>query len=246
MSTALDMLTNSLQKIGVYAPGETITAADAQLGLGVLNDMLDSWSNESLTCFAIKEYQLPLQAGVSSYTVGPGGVLNATRPIRVIVGPGAAYLQDTNLNNYPVNVVPQDQWNLIGTRAVNSNIPDTLFYDPQFPLGILNVFPTPNINYNLFFDTYLQLVEFTSLNQVVQLPPGYKKAIQDNLAIELKPYFADAEVSQLLIEIASKSKGNIKRSNIREVVALYDSEIVSRAQGSYNIYSDRSGSTGST
>ena len=237
MATAIDAITDALRKMQVYSPGEPISDADAEQMLTIANDMLDSWSSESLTCFAILEQSAPLQVNVSQYSIGPGGVFNMTRPIRLIDGPGAAYLMDTSSNRYPVAVVPQDKWNLIGNLAVNSNIPDTLFYDPQFPLGIINVWPTPNTTYTLYWDSYLQLTEFPNLSSTLSFPPGYKKAIQDCLSVEAWPYFFKEPVPQILIELASKSKGNIKRANIRPVEAVYDPELVARG-GTWNIYTD--------
>ena len=55
MTTAQDIITDSLNILGVYAAGETISDADLEQAFTRLNDMLDSWSNESLTCFAILE-----------------------------------------------------------------------------------------------------------------------------------------------------------------------------------------------
>ena len=237
-ATALDLITDSFQKLGIYAPGDVISDADAQRALSVLNDMLDSWSNESLTCFEILEQSGTLQPGVAAYTVGSGGTFNVTRPLKLIDGPGSAYVQDNNANNYPIEVVPRSKWNMIGSRAVTSNIPSMLFYDPQFPLGIINIFPVPTQPWTLFWDSYQQLGSFTNLTTVISLPPGYKKAIQDTLAVELHPYFLTTQINPIILEAASKSKGNIKRTNMRPIVAIYDPEIVSRSSGSYNIYRD--------
>lgn len=243
MTTALDMITDSLFQLRVYAPGEPLSAADAALGLKSLNDMLDSWSNETLSCYTILEQSIQMVVGQQQYTVGPGGNLNGTRPLKIIDGPGAAYIMDTNNNRYPVNVVPRDKWNEIGSPKVNSNVPDTLFYDPKFPLGILNLFPVPNIGWTLFFDSYLQLVEFAGLTTQISLPPGYVEAIQTNLAVKLKRYFKSAQMDPDLLMAAREAKGNIKRTNLRENIAEYDGEIVARADGSYNIYTDRTGPT---
>lgn len=245
MTTAQDMIQDAAEKIGVYAPGETITAADEARFLKVLNDMIDSWSNESLTCYAILEQSVPLQVAKQSYTIGTTGSpdVNATRPIRLIDGPGAAYMRDSNGNRYPVNVVPRDQWNLIwNLTSTTSNIPNTLFYDPQFPLGVLNVWPLYNgtLAMTMFFDSYLQLTEFANLQATVTLPPGYVKAIQDNLAIEAGPYFKPDNwvPSAMLMKAASDSKGNIKRSNLRPNVATFDKLLHARGGAVYNIYAD--------
>ena len=42
------------------------------------------------------------------------GDFNMTRPIRIIDGPGTAYIRDSNNNDYAVDVVPQDKWNMTG------------------------------------------------------------------------------------------------------------------------------------
>jgi len=244
MTSALDLISGAFQAVRVYAPGEQLLNPDAAQGFTLLNQMIDSWSNESLTCYAIAEQSGVPAVGKTSYTIGldPTADFNMRRPIKLITGPGAAYLMDTNNNRYPVQVIEQDRWNLIWNLvSVTSNLPDTIFYDPQFPLGIINIFPQPNTSgIRLFWDSYLQLTDFASVNGVVQLPPGYERAIQQNLALELEPYYPTAVISQLLRMQAAESKGNVKRSNVRPVIAVYDKELTRSGHPRYNIYSDRS------
>lgn len=236
MSSAQDLIQAALEELGVYAPGETMTAADSSRGLWALNAMLDSWSNESLFCFAIQTFSCVLAVGQQQYTVGPSGQINGVRPIRLISGPGAAYVVDQSQNRYPVSVIPQDQWNQIGLLNTTSQIPTMIFYDPQYPLGILNVFPLPTITYTLYFDAYLQLSEFPTLETQLSLPPGYQDALQHNLAIRLKPFFARGQIDPIVVELASNTKAAIKRTNLRENVAQFDPEIVSRGTPTYNIF----------
>ena len=245
--TAQDLITDGLQLLQVYAPGEIISDADMERGFSVLNDMLDVWSNLTLTCYAINEQSLVLVPGQQQYTIGPGGYVNSTRPLKILDGPGTAYVQDTNGNNYPVTVVPQDQWNTYGNRSilVQSDFPDTLFYDPQFPLGLINLMPVPTIAYTLFFDSYLQLSDLSSLTTPLSLPPGYKRAIVTNLCISLKPYFKTGELDTMIVAEALKTLGDIKRTNMRSNVAEMDPELVSSANIQYNIYTDRAGNNAS-
>jgi hypothetical protein len=242
MTTARDLCQGAAEALQIYAPGEQLLDADASRLFLLLNQMIDSWSNESLTCYAILEQSVALQVGQLSYTIGPGGQINATRPIRIIDGPGAAYLLDVNGNRYPIDVVPRDQWNQIWniSSTVTSTLPDTLFYDPQFPLGIINIYPqyAGGLGVTAFWDSYLQLSDFASLTGAVSLPPGYERMIQTNLAIEAAPYFPTAVVSPALAKAASESKANVKRSNIRENVAQFEKVLTSRAGAVYNPYSD--------
>ena len=236
MTTANDMIQDALQKLGVYATSETVSAADAAIGLTVLNDMMDSWSNESLTCFANLEQSLALVVGLAQYPLGPGSIYGTVRPLAITAGVGAAYVQDSNGNNYPCDVLTQEQWNMIGLRTVTSNVPDSIFYDPQYPQGLLNVFPVPNAGgYTLYWDSRLQLAEFPTLTTAVSLPLGYVSAIKYNLAIELSPYF-QVTPSEVVVAMANKHKANIKRTNIKMTPAVYDPELVSRASPTYNIF----------
>ncbi len=244
MSTFISILQDVLEGMGVYSPGETIPDNDAERGLIVANDMIDSWSTESLTCYAILEQSTTLTPNKSAYTIGTVGSpdINATRPIRLRTGAGAAYLQDSTGNNYWVNVETQMSWNLIGNRSqqVNSNIPDRLFYDPQFPLGVLNFFPVPNQGITAFWDSFLQLTQFPDLATDITFPPGYALAIKDNLRIMLCPYFKPDmfQVPQLWFEMANRSKANIKRSNSRPDSIVFDQELLPRATAAWNIYRD--------
>ncbi|MFD1558355.1 hypothetical protein ACFSHT_22445 [Paraburkholderia silviterrae] len=245
MSTAQALILAAYQKIGYYAATETMTAADSALGLQQLNMMLDQWSNEPQACFAITEQSFAIQTGKSQYSIGTSGGadVNATRPIRVIEGPGAAYVQDSNGNNFPVSVVTRQDWNQIGNRSglTQSNLPTVLFYDPQMPLGLINLWPQPNSSgYTMYFDSYLQLADMASLTVNFSLPPGYEAAIQDCLAPRLWPFcFVGKPLPPYIEKDARTSLATVKRANKRNNKAQMDPELFpDRANGTYNIYSD--------
>lgn len=238
-----EIITAAFHELQVYAPDEDVSLVDLAKGFQALNVMLDSWSTENMTCFAVLEQTIALKPGVPQYTIGPGGTIDTSksgqRPIKLIGGPGTAYIQDGQGNNYPVNVVNQAQWNAIGNRVVsNSNFPDTLFYDPQFPTAFVNVFPVPNQANTLFFDSYLQLQRFSSIDLDINLPPGYAKALQHNVAIELAPTYAVAKLSKTTTDLARFAKANVKRANGDSLLAQFDPELTPNAPGVYNIYTD--------
>lgn len=249
MSTANTLISTAYQFIGYYAPIETMTAADAALGLQQLTMMLDSWSNEPQACFAITEQSFTLVPGKSRYSIGTGGGADVavTRPIRIIEGPGAAYVQDVNGNNFAVEVVTQSKWNQIGNRSslTSSNLPDTLFYDPQMPLGFINLWPQPNAGgYTLFFDSYLQLVDPAVLTSQFSLPPGYEMAIYSNLGVILWTFcYPSKPLPPNIAKIASKALATIKRANKRNNTANFDKELNPQGQSVYNPYTDSYRST---
>jgi GH24 family phage-related lysozyme (muramidase) len=242
MSSALDIITDALVRMGVYGPGETITDADAERCLSILNDMLDSWSNESLTVFANLTQNFNTVAGVSAYTIGPGATWNGVRPLSISTDPGTVFLTDANLNVYQVDVVTQQQYNLATTGNVNSQTPDTLFYDPQFPFGVVNLFPTPAEVIAVTIVCTLALAGFANLYAALSLPPGYKDALQKCLLVEAWSTFKPdgTNPSQTQLALAMKAKGNVKRKNYRPRVSQVDPYIASRGGSTYNIYTGSS------
>lgn len=255
--TAGELVQDALEKLRVYAPGEEATPPDMMRGLRTLNQMMDSWSNESLFCYSILEQFGPLIVGKNSYLIGLGSgdldvgfILGGSpigktpdwvmqRPIRIIGTPGSAYVRDGTGNKYQVDVVPLDSWNLINTSQANSDIPDTLYYEPTYPYGTIRVYPTPNTAWTLAWTSYLQLSSFANTSVALTLPPGYERAITFNLAVELKSYFDGANLDPTVIKGAMEAKAAVKRSNIRPVTAVMDPELVSRGNTVYNIYTDR-------
>ena len=242
MATAQDIIQDALEKLCVYGPGETMSDADASRGLALLDDMLDSWSNDSLACYTILQQSLVFVPGQFDYTIGPGGFVNSTRPLKIIDQPGSAYVLDGQGNQYQMDVITQMDWNLRGSRNTNSNFPDVLFYDPQYPLGVLNFDPIPNIGYTAYFSSYFQFTREAGLTSPIILPPGYKLAIATNLAIEMIPYYGVTNLSEremnTLERSAYRSLARVKRTNIRPSVAKYDPEILSKAPGIYSIQTD--------
>jgi hypothetical protein len=238
MTTAAQIITRAGNALGYLGITEVLTAADANQGLNVLNAMLDSWNGEGLASYAWQTNNFTLVANTSVYTIGPTGVWVTARPTQIY----DAFITDANQLNYPLSILPQDKWNNIGMLTITSQIPTAIFYDSQFPNGIINIFPVPLLNYTITLDCELQLANLTSLTSNLSMPPGYERAYVLNLALEMMaqgyPVVLDTNQIARLTENASQAKANIKRANIKEVLSDYDAAIVSKSYATYNIYSD--------
>jgi hypothetical protein len=235
-----DIASDAFAKIGVYAPGETITAADMQTAFNCFNDMLDNWSNQSLAAYANVDNSVVLTPNKATYTIGSGGDISVSRPISMNMAPGSAYVVDLNGNVYPVTVIDQAAWNSISSRNVTGTWPEWIFYDPQFPLGILNVWPTPTAGYTLHFTSRIPFVEAATETSTISLPPGYSIALKYNLGVELIPYFPEQskDSAAVVIKRARDTLGDLKRINAKIPLATFDSTM--RGVGRpYNIYLDR-------
>lgn len=90
MATALDIITGAFLNINSYSPGETLSSSDANTGLAVLNDLLDSLSNDEAFVYTQQETIFQWINNQYQYTVGNPvggtftGILTSGSP--VIVG----------------------------------------------------------------------------------------------------------------------------------------------------------------
>lgn len=239
MATALDIVVRAYKALQVVTVSSATSPTTEQRndGLTALNSLLDSLSNEDLTCYTVRETAFTLSIGVSSYTVGSGATINISRPQQII----QAYLQDSGGNNYMFNLRTRDWWNMIGNRSsiITSQIPTDMFYDPSHPNGVIAVWPWPLVAYQVFFDSYQPLANLSTLTETVSFPSGYDRMMVFNLAAEIATQAGVAPPDNVM-RIASDSMASIKRINVgnREIIAKYDEAIVSNAYPTYNVYRD--------
>lgn len=244
MTTFTDIATDALLTLGVYAPGESISAADMSQAFTTFNDMIDFFATQNLMSYANVEQSFTLVPGDNQYPIGPTGQILQARPMEILGNPGAVRVVDPQGTNYPVMVVDQFAFNnlsagtIAGSNVVNSNTPDILFYDPQFPNGVINLWPTPTMAWTLYFQSKLIISEAATLTSAISLPPGYNLMLKRNLAKWLLPYFGD-QLGQLamarVVADAKETLAQIKRRNIKIPLSTFDSGIVTKGVGTFNI-----------
>jgi hypothetical protein len=245
VATALELIVRAYKTLTVVGASSATspTTEKRNDGLTALNALLDSWSNENLTCYQVRENSFTLSVGVSSYTIGSGGTVNVSRPLQIT----QAYVQDGGGNNFGLTLHTRETWNMIGNRSsvITSQIPTDAFYDPAFPLGIFAVFPYPLTAYTVFFDSYLPVATLSTLTHSISMPLGYERAMVFNLAVEISAQTGIPLPTNgtNVMKLAEDSLANIKRTNVgnREVISIYDGAIVTTPYASYNPYSDRIG-----
>lgn len=214
MATVLDLVTDSLRRIMVLATGETPSSDDAEVGLNVLNDLLDQWKTENLLLFANVRTTWTIVSGTGTYTVGSSADVNVPRPVYVT----HVNFVDTSMDpDLEIATVPltDDAYAAIPFKAQTSTYPQYSYYNPTVTTGTLILWPTPTsstLTGALYAPT--QVAEFAATSSTVTVNPGWKRMISTNLALELCPYF-EREPSNQLVQAARDSKAAVKRSNIK-------------------------------
>lgn len=209
--TGRDLVSASLRLLGVLASGETPSASEATDGLSALNRLIDSWSNESLLIPNKVREVFPFVSSKAAYTMGPGGDFNTTRPQRI----ENALLQVTGGSapvEIPMHLLTEDQYANILLKGMVSNMPLYAYAEGTYPLETINFYPVPATSYNVVLYSWKPISEIATLDTVISLPPGYERALNFNLAVDLSPEFGK-QLPETVAALAIESKSVIKRMN---------------------------------
>ena len=213
------------------------TAAEASDGLQVLNAMLDSWLAERLMTFSILISTFPLTPLQQTYTCGPGGNFNMTRPAKIDRISIVSLLNPLQPIELAIPMLSEQEWQQIVVKNIPTTLPLEVYDDAAYPLRNLSYWPIPTIAVNTILYTWQQLTQFPDLVTDLQFPPAYAKAIRYNLALDLAPEFGVSQINPLVVEQALESKGIVKSINMPIVQSYCDSALVGEG-GRYNYYSD--------
>ena len=220
MATPSTIIIRALQMIGEKAIGGTLSTDEQTAYLSALNGMLETWSIERLTCYAIRQESVALTASTASYTMGTSsGTFSTTRPNRI----EKAFVRDTSNFDSELQVIGFDAYDSIVDKNGARGCPRYLFNDCQFTgtgQATISVYPSPTAGYTLYVDSWQTIQNFPSISTTVYLPPGYQRAIESNLAIELAPGLIS--VMPEVVRIAKESKTAIKSLNMRDLVLSLD------------------------
>ena len=221
-----------LRKLGVIAQGETPEAAELNDTLSAVNDLISSWSNERLMVYAIIEETFTLTVAQQSYTLGPGGDFATIRPQWI----DKILLRDNNPTqpvDYPVKLIPVEEWSRISVKGVSTQYPYFAYDDSGFPLRTIQIYPKPSQANNIIFYSAKALSSLTA-DTVLSFPPGYRRALIFNGAAEVAPEFG-IEPSMLVLASAVDAKANIKRANHKTALLGTDAALINR-RNDFNIH----------
>jgi hypothetical protein len=141
-----------------------------------------------LILYANTSEDFTLAATTTSYTVGTGGTFNTGRITKVMP---ASYLRDSAGIDYDIEVIDQERYNRFIDKD-SPGRPEYVMYDPQYPLGHLYFYPTPDAAYTFHCVSEKPLTEITNLTATLVLPAEYKAFLKWNTAKALAAEYPEA------------------------------------------------------
>lgn len=209
MTTALDLIKAAMSKINVLAAGETPSAEDAQVGLDRLNALLTSLENESVFNYTTTDTVFNLPASTASRTIGAAQQISMVRPVELLKGS----FSRLNGIDYSLTPISEQEYNAISVKSsLNAIAPEVCFYDGGTPTGIVYFWPPVAAVVEVHLLTPAVGGEATSTTTVYNFPPGYRRLIENGLALEIAPDF-NVEAPPRVERSFLSQKRALKRTN---------------------------------
>lgn len=220
---ASEIIRAALRRLGVYASGEQLTAAEQQDGLMALNQILDGWALQRLMVYRVDVVTVSLVSGQSVYTIpAPAAIRQEVR-----------LYQDGSYAN--VRLVRD----LAGK-------PDT-YSDDAFGFGLDH---PSYVAYSVSTDSYaftvpqsisatsmqvdaLNLPENLTANDELNLPKGYDRALITALAVEIAPEYGQMPSDALMMQYRN-AMAVLQRANRVPIIMQPDSTLMAMSGGRYS------------
>ncbi len=196
---ARDIIYRALRKCGQLRPAASANDDLYQDGLNEWAMLVDSWAAERTMGFSIPDYQYAVkgpgsQSGGNGYLIGPtaqqaGNANDFTGPrpesivrancVMTSVGPQPVYIS--------MRPISAEEWASLSIRQIPAiNVTSLFYYNPQFPNGVLNVFP-PLTGNSIELFCWQALAAPVFPTDLYSAPPGYLDAVIWSLAERLWP-----------------------------------------------------------
>jgi hypothetical protein len=202
--------------------------------------MLDGWSTEDLLIPFQPTEQFALSSTQAHYSMGPGGDWDTVRPERVEI------VRLLRADGSTVPVMPSTpfvrQWQDVIPNGDPSHYiaqADSVYARVEF-----NAYPlAPNVlvtttkpfnataldNFDESFDEdaddepiYASGFTLTGIQTAIDFPPGYEQCIVANLAVVLSPEYPGIDLPAVVVAMATRTKANIKRRNLKAAQMVLD------------------------
>lgn len=213
--TVLDLIVDSLVALTAIQQGDEMSDEDANVGFRALNFIIDRANADRLLLNAIADKTYPMRAHLGVYTIGRSTLADFNEPRPVEIQSASIMLLGLR---HELKLNTSSEWAALREKSNEAQVPTDLYCDYRWPVARLQFNPIPlcvdSTVLEMFF--WAPLPKFTSLSDVVDLPPAYYNFLKFALALELALPFMK-QPSQLLLEFALNSKADVRAFNAQQM-----------------------------
>jgi hypothetical protein len=211
---------------GAIAVGQTISGVGVIDGTTITGFLTGAGGNVNETgTYTVSQLQTVASGTLNAYYQRPTQINSAF--VRINTNSNGMPILNGGLD-YPVAVIGLDQYEMIGLKTLSGPWPKAIYYQPAEILGNIFVWPNPSQGeLHLFCDT--QFSKFMTLNNTINLPPGFNMALRWCLAERMMPMYGKTNQTQIQMinGLAGHAKATLKRTNMKPApVARYDDVLI--------------------
>lgn len=225
--TARQIIVMAYKMGGIISANESPQPQDMTDALSLLNDIMDSISNDiGMQRFRVID-TITIPSALSQYTYGVGGVLNFQCPIDII------HVTARNGEfDYELDRLSDDQFSNISLKS-QQGLPIQYNFDQRYPIGTLKFYPIPPAGTVVTILSEKALGNY-ALDDMVTMPIGFDLYIQSLLGIYLCSLF-NVGVPDGLAKMHNDAAYDYKTKTLK----LKPIKVTDTLDGSYNILSGR-------
>lgn len=224
--TVLNLITAALQHLGVLDPDESPTASDAATCLNSLRSLLDALNLDPLVAIGRQELTRTPTADTQSFTIGTGGDISGTMPLRI----EAAFCRANGVDT-PLAVESLERY-LGEADKTSRGSPRYVAYERGDTAGTVYLHPAADGTSEFHLWVMLDVVDgYSTITaaSALAVPPGYRNYLEWAIADEVA---GDFQVSQQIEARAARRASNalrrLKRANTRPPEMQMPYGVVSR------------------
>ena len=241
------VIIDALRELNIVAAGEPADGEDLFDGLRCFNDFVDAMKAVRVNIWELRRRTFNLTGGTASYAIGPNATwdMDSGRPETIVrAGFSNTVASASDPLETPVHVYTDEEWAAIGLKTLESTIVWGLWYQTGVPNGTVYPYPVPSASVTSGMVLYLSepLDEVTEdedgLATTLTMPPGYRRMMRTNLAVEMADNFG-VNPSAVLLKKANDSLRVIQKANIKKVTLRIPGGLLRRGRHGYNIKSNQ-------
>jgi hypothetical protein len=217
--TVYALIDRALRMLGVRNLGFPLTQEEQEQGLEALNTMLLSWSSERMFVQGTVVDTFSTVPGTSSYAIGPGAVVNTSRPETIV----SAYVRG-NSTDFMLMPMGAEGYDSIALKST-SKIPEGYFYDGSYPTSTINLYPVPDAVYPVSIRSIKEIGSYTSVAVNHGLEGDYENSVSYNLAVHLAPKYG-IQADPAIITVAAMSLNRLLNERYGKMDATLDAGLM--------------------
>lgn len=213
MATFRTIVTDAMVELGVLQANESPSTDDAAWVMRKLIRLFDSWNAYRPAVFCELFTSFTFVPSQQDYTIGASGadITMALRPV-TLEGFNVVLTNVSPVVRNPCNLRDYQWWQYQSLRTVTASFPTDVYYEPQFPLGILHVWPKPSVAYGGEIVTRRLIDEAITLNDTFAMPQGYQSAAVYTLSEECATGFS-VSITEKLAQLGRETRARIFANN---------------------------------